>query len=151
MEFEDPTLSPTRRQSIVAPPQKSGHFRTEWRLSLLANIPASINPDLLRQVFSKASRGSSEQLRADFFEVDREVVRGATDYSGVDPNSDCVLALVDPGIAADQLCSRSIGIGTAMTSNTRRFPPQPIVEDVLARPGGATNQLECERAYRPSG
>lgn len=59
-------------------------------------------------------------MQADFFEVDRQVALGAIDYSGLEPNSDYVFALVGPGIAARQLCSRSIGMGHRRPTDVSR-------------------------------
>lgn len=72
-------------------------------------------------------------------------------YSDLEPNSEYVFALVEPGITPHQLRNRSIGMGTGITPNTRRFRPQPIVEDALTRPGGPISKFEIKRAYRPAG
>lgn len=150
MRFEGRKQLLTGRQSNVPPPRESGHFRTEWRPSLLANIGKSVIPDLPRRVISKAPRELAPP-RADFSEADRQVFHGAIAYSDLEPNSDYVFALVEPGIAPQRLRNRSIGMGTGITPGTRRFRPQPIVEDAPTRPGGPICKFEFKRAYHPAG
>ncbi|OBG01140.1 hypothetical protein A5773_03710 [Mycobacterium sp. 852014-52450_SCH5900713] len=92
-----------------------------------------------------------EPPSADFFEVDGRIFPRTTDYSIVEPNVDYVFALVDLAISDHQPGHRSIGMRTAMPSGIGRFPPQPIVEDALTRPGGLNDHSEFKRAYRPAG
>ena len=67
MGIEDRSLPLTRRQANVRPPRNSGHFRTESRRNLLANIARPGNRHLLGQVISKVLRGQA-LLRIDFSE-----------------------------------------------------------------------------------
>lgn len=150
MGIESPALPLPRRQVIVRPPRNSGHFRTESRPSLLANIASLGNPYLLRRVISKVSQGP-EPLRVDFSEVDGRVFHGRIDNSDIEANADYAFALVDPAIPTHQPGNRAIGMSTGMTANARRFPAQPIVEVALTRPGGPIDQYEFKRAYRPAG
>ncbi|OBH88214.1 hypothetical protein A5678_16885 [Mycobacterium sp. E2733] len=78
-------------------------------------------------------------------------MQGRIDNSDVEANADYVFALVDPAISIHLPGNRAIGMSTGMTANVRRFPPQPIVEVALTRPGVPIDQYEFKRAYRPAG
>lgn len=150
MGIEDRSVPLTRRQANVQPPRNSGHIRTESRRNLSANIARPGNWYLLGQVISNVLRRRAP-LRVDFSEGGGRVSQWRIDNSDVEANTDYVFALVDQAIPTHPPGNRAIGMSTGMTSNARRFPPPPIIEDAPARTGGPIDKYQFKRASHPAG